>query len=281
MGKASVGVSLREFQTAADFIRCTEIQREVWEFEDSGVVPIPVLRTCHRQGGLLIGAFGPKAGMIGFAFSFPVPWGYRVIHHSHMLAVLPPYQNQGLGSRLKYAQYQHLAGKIPLMTWTFDPLEAKNAFLNLNKLGVVVRKYFRDFYGTGETSGLHRGIGTDRFLAEWHFCQSPPGRAGRQLRTAVGADIPRVISVSDEAELLIPNSVDLECEAGRLYVEVPTDIQDLKRVDMSAARAWRQYTRSALEHYLKRDYEVVRLDRTEGRPIRVFYLLERTRHPTS
>ena len=150
----------------ADFERCVDLQLAVWGYSDGDLIPKRVFIVADRIGGQVIGAFD-RDRMVGFAMALP---GYRdgkAYLHSHMLAVLPEYRNAGLGRRLKLAQRDDaLARGFDLMEWTFDPLEIKNAYLNIVRLGAIVRRYMRDFYGPS-TSPLQGGLPTDRLVAEW------------------------------------------------------------------------------------------------------------------
>ncbi len=155
----------------ADFDRCVDIQIAVWGYSDGDVVPRRVFLLAPRIGGQLLGAFIGDT-IVGFAMALP---GYRngqPYLHSHMLAVLPEYRDHGLGRRLKLAQRDDaLARGFSLMEWTFDPLQIKNAHLNLHRLGAVARRYHPDFYGPS-SSQLQGGLPTDRLYAEW-WMRSP------------------------------------------------------------------------------------------------------------
>jgi predicted GNAT superfamily acetyltransferase len=164
-------VTAREFRiesatSLADFERCVELQLAVWGYSDGDLIPKRVFIVASRIGGQVIGAFDRDV-MVGFAMSLP---GYRdgkSYLHSHMLAVLPEYRNAGLGRRLKLAQRDDaLARGFDLMEWTFDPLEIKNAHLNIVRLGAIARRYMPNFYGPS-TSPLQGGLPTDRLVAEW------------------------------------------------------------------------------------------------------------------
>ena len=150
----------------AEFERCVEVQLAVWGYSDGDLIPKRVFIVADRIGGQVIGAFDQDV-LVGFAMALP---GYRdgkPYLHSHMLAVLPEYRNAGLGRRLKLAQRDDaLARGFDRMEWTFDPLEIKNAHLNIARLGAIVRRYIRDFYGP-TTSPLQGGLPTDRLVAEW------------------------------------------------------------------------------------------------------------------
>ena len=149
-------------------IRAVEqLQREVWGLPDVEVVPLHVLLTAAKNGGLLLGAFD-GATLAGFVFGFPglTPDG-KLKHCSHMAGVHPAYRNRGLGYSLKLAQRQHvLAQGIDLITWTFDPLETRNASLNFHKLGAVCNTYIPNLYGEMR-DGLNAGLPSDRFQVDW------------------------------------------------------------------------------------------------------------------
>jgi predicted GNAT superfamily acetyltransferase len=156
---------------------CVQVQIDVWGYADGDVIPRRVFTVTQKIGGQVLGAFDVTDGrsdtsesMVGFAMALPAvrpgttPQPYL---HSHMLAVLPEYRNSGVGRRLKLAQREDaIARGFRLMEWTFDPLEIKNSFLNIHRLGVVVRRYTSNFYGVS-SSRLQGGLPTDRLHAEW------------------------------------------------------------------------------------------------------------------
>jgi predicted GNAT superfamily acetyltransferase len=162
----SAQIRIESVTELADFERCVEVQLAVWGYSDGDLIPKRVFIVAQRIGGQVIGAFDGDT-LAGFAMSLP---GYRdgtAYLHSHMLAVLPEYRNGGLGRRMKLAQRDDaLARGFDLMEWTFDPLEIKNAHLNIARLGAIARRYLRDFYGPS-TSPLQGGLPTDRLVAEW------------------------------------------------------------------------------------------------------------------
>jgi len=159
-------IEIRPLTSLEEFERCVVVQLEVWGYSDGDLVPRRVFMVAQRIGGQVMGAFDGET-IVGFAMSLP---GYREGHsylHSHMLAVLPTYRNAGLGRRLKLAQREDaIARGFDLMEWTFDPLEIKNAYLNIARLGAIVRRYHGDFYGPS-SSPLQGGLPTDRLYAEW------------------------------------------------------------------------------------------------------------------
>jgi predicted GNAT superfamily acetyltransferase len=175
-GAVSEGLRVRLLTDLSEFADCVELQETIWGYDASDRVPRKMFRVVERIGGLVLGVFDDSKTdghkMIGFAMALP---GYRdgaAYLHSHMLAVLPEYRNAGVGRRLKLAQREiALERGIDRMEWTFDPLEIKNAYLNIARLGAVVRRYERDFYGPS-SSPLQGGLPTDRLVAEW-WLRSP------------------------------------------------------------------------------------------------------------
>ena len=150
-----------------EFQQCVEIQGAVWGYDDSDIVPRRMFLLAMKIGGQVVGAFAPDGKMVGFAMALPAYRDGMAYLHSHMLAVLPDYRNAGLGRRLKLAQRDDaIARGIERMEWTYDPLETKNAYLNITKLGAISRRYEANFYGSS-TSLLQGGLPTDRLYAEW------------------------------------------------------------------------------------------------------------------
>lgn len=171
-------VELRECRTLEELGACVTLQGETWGYEGNDIIPRRGFVVARQIGGQVVGAFEPGGGgLVGFAMALPgvkkraagesgVPRAYL---HSHMLAVRPEWRDEGLGQKLKLLQREEALGRgMDRMEWTFDPLEGKNAFLNIHRLGVVVHRYLPDFYGVS-SSRLQNGLPTDRLLAEWHL----------------------------------------------------------------------------------------------------------------
>jgi predicted GNAT superfamily acetyltransferase len=150
-----------------EYQQCVDIQGAVWGYDDSDIVPRRMFLLAMKIGGQVVGAFALDGRMIGFAMALPAYRDGEAYLHSHMLAVLPEYRNAGLGRRLKLAQRDDaMARGIERMEWIYDPLETKNAYLNITKLGAISRRYEANFYGAS-TSVLQGGLPTDRLYAEW------------------------------------------------------------------------------------------------------------------
>lgn len=159
-------IELRHCKEIAEFQACVSLQKEVWNFSDADLIPVRMFVVASKIGGQIIGAFD-GATLVGFALSIPGARNGNAYLHSHMLAVREPYRNLGLGRRLKLAQRDEAVTRgFELMEWTFDPLEIKNAYLNIEKLGAIVRRYTLNQYGTS-SSPLQGGLPTDRCVAEW------------------------------------------------------------------------------------------------------------------
>ena len=201
------GIVIRDCASLEEMRECVAVQRAVWGFSDEDLIPVRFFVVARKIEGQVIGAFAPSGKLVGFGLAVPALRGRQVYLHSHMLAVLPEFRDRGLGRRLKLEQRQRaLAQGIRWIEWTFDPLEGKNAFLNLERLGVVARRYVPNQYGT-TASPLHRGLPTDRLVAEW-WLESPRAVACAEGRPKPPEEIRRRIAIP----LDIPGKHDREEE---------------------------------------------------------------------
>jgi len=159
-------IVIRKCTALEELQGCVDLQKEVWNFADVDLVPLRMFVVSQKIGGQTIGAFdGPQ--LVGFVFSIPGTRGGHAYLHSHMLAVRDSWRNRGLGRKLKLAQRDDaLENGFDLIEWTFDPLEIKNAFLNIVRLGAIARRYSVNHYGYS-SSPLQGGLPTDRLVAEW------------------------------------------------------------------------------------------------------------------
>ncbi len=178
-------IEIRQLHDLSQFSGVVELQRVVWGFDPIDLLPMRFLVVLDKVGGQIFGAYN-GGRMIAFCFAIPgVKPGPAPYLHSHMLGVLPEYRNSGIGRRLKLRQREDaLARGIGLIEWTFDPLELKNAFFNLERLGAIVRRYAENQYGI-TASPLHGGLPTDRCTAEW-WLDSP------RVRQILAGDRPPV-----------------------------------------------------------------------------------------
>jgi predicted GNAT superfamily acetyltransferase len=185
-------VLLRRCHGIEDFRACVALQKEVWNFTDAELVPLRMFVVADKVGGQIMGAFDGDV-LVGFALSVPGTRTGHVYLHSHMLAVRKDHRNSGLGRRLKLMQREDaLARSIALIEWTFDPLEIKNAYLNIEKLGAIARRYNINQYGI-TSSPLQGGLPSDRLIAEWWL-------KSRRVETllATGKNLPMVAESSIE-----------------------------------------------------------------------------------
>lgn len=162
-------ITLRHLTELADLGEAVRLQKTIWGFDDVELLPQRLFVVATKVGGQVIGAFeGPR--MVGFLLAIPgLKQGSTTYLHSHMMGVLPDYRNLGVGRMLKLKQREEaLTRGVTLIEWTFDPLELKNAYFNMERLGAVVRRYVLNQYGT-TTSHLHGGLPTDRCVAEWYI----------------------------------------------------------------------------------------------------------------
>ena len=272
----------RDLKTLDEFARVVELERVIWGPGYDEVVPVPILAVTVMRGGILIGAFDSDASiasMVGFVYSHPGIKAGKPMQWSHMLGVLDPYRNAGVGHELKLLQRERtLAMGLDLVEWTYDPMQAMNAHLNFAKLGIVVEEYEENVYGES-SSPLHRGNPTDRFVAEWwvrepHVARRLAPAARLQLRTSEVADARPVNRVEANGEWLESVDVDLSIDARRLLVHIPMGFTEMLARIPELALAWRICTRAIFTTYFARGYKTVdfMLDRAGGRGT---YLLTR------
>lgn len=246
-------VTFRPLASEADYAACIELQRRTWGRDFSDAVPMSILKVTQKAGGIAAGAFSPDGRLLGFVYGLAGVRGGQVFHWSHMLAVDPGARDLGLGTRLKLYQRELLLPRgVERVEWTYDPLEARNANLNLNHLGAEPAEYVRDMYEGEMGSELAQGIGTDRFIVAWRIASEKVAR-----RLAEGPPDPAEIRRRFADAPAIGPGQDPPLPDGPLVrVEIPANIQALKAADLGLARACRASTRRAFEHYLGRGWRV-------------------------
>ncbi|MFQ5612080.1 MAG: GNAT family N-acetyltransferase [Anaerolineae bacterium] len=255
-------VEIRTIRTLSDLRRCHNIQRATWGYSDLMVIPYTQLLSTVHNGGVLLGAYVNNE-LIGFVYGYLGMASGKLYLFSQRMGVLPDYQSQSIGYRLKAAQREQMLRQgIDMIVWTYDPLEGKNATLNIEKLGAVVRTYARNIYGIVQNP-LQMGLAMDRFLAEWPLMSD---RVRERMRGYIsrpdaeawmsGEVYPIANYASWEQDLPRPMAADLELTDDVLLVQVPSDLQAIKRTDLTVARGWRTMTRQIFEHYFRRGYVV-------------------------
>lgn len=246
---AAPAISIRACDSHDDLKLCVELQRRVWNFSDEDLVPAAMFVVAQHTGGHAYCAFDGETA-VGFALAFSTEHlsgehRGRRIWHSHMVGVLPEYQNRGVGRMIKLHQREEaLRMGIATIEWTYDPLELRNAHFNIARLGAIVRRYIPDCYG-GTTSPLHGGLPTDRFVAEWH----------------VGSDRVNRLSAGGPG----PVSSDVE-------IAVPTALHEWKNSDPARALRVQQELRRKCTDLFARGYAVTGFRRESENGV---YVLER------
>jgi predicted GNAT superfamily acetyltransferase len=250
--------AVRDLTHYEEFLQVREVQQSIWGFtQGEGLYP-PMLKTAAENGGTVIGAFD-GAKMIGFLFGF---LGLHPDRHlklcSQTMGILPEYRNKGVAATLKWAQRERvLANDIDLITWTYDPLEAPNARLNLRALGGVAHVYKQNVYG-GNFSALGQGLPSDRFLVEWWIGSDRVQQRHDGLAVEpIGLDSPIANACSGVTGDRRVTSSNLSLDAPIVRVEIPNDLQAIKKIDMPLAQDWRIKTRELFEAYFARGYEAI------------------------
>jgi predicted GNAT superfamily acetyltransferase len=267
-------IVVRPVTARAECQACVALQHEIWGHADA--VPASVLQVVARVGGIVAGAFAADGELAGFVFGIPALVEGRVAHWSHVLGVRESARNAGVGRLLKEYQRAELARRgIARMYWTYDPLVAKNAHLNLNLLGARVVEYVRDMYGT-TASPLHHGLATDRLVVVCDTAPDPsrPAHAG----TRALARCP-VLTPAPRPGDIIASTGDPD-RPPVLLLEIPGDIQLVAAQAIERAADWRAATRTHFEWALQQGYAVTALYRD---PVtsRAFYVLELQRAEAS
>jgi predicted GNAT superfamily acetyltransferase len=234
---ALAAIRIHQLSDLSEFAEVVRLQREIWGFDDLELLPLRLFVVASKIGGQVLGAFdGDK--MIAFCLCIPgiKPDGKHYLH-SHMLGVLPAYRNTGLGRKLKFEQRKYaIQSDIDLIEWTFDPLELKNAFFNIERLGAIVRRYVPNQYGR-TSSHLHGGLPTDRLVPEWWIESSRVkelAETGALEKTAVEARIP-----------------------------VGNEIAELRRREPERAREIQADIASQFDRHFREDLAVIGFERNE------------------
>jgi predicted GNAT superfamily acetyltransferase len=230
-------IEVRGLSESEDLKTVVKLQREIWGFEDVDLLPLRLFVVATKIGGQVFGAFDGRQ-MVGFCVAIPgLKAGGKSYLHSHMLGVLPEYRNSGVGRTLKLVQREDaLRRGVSLIEWTFDPLEIKNAFFNMERLGAIVRRYVPNQYGT-TSSPLHGGLPTDRCIAEWWIAS------------------PRVEAITS-GQLFERNPVEAR-------IAIPSDIAAIRTKDPARAREIQQGACEQFRAAFDRDLAVIGFDKTE------------------
>jgi predicted GNAT superfamily acetyltransferase len=249
-------VRIRLARDRADYDACVELQRKVWNLHDVEVTSAIQMIATTFAGGTVHLAEAEGGQAVGFAYAFPAITGSAHLH-SDMLAVLPEHQKRGVGVRLKWAQREEaLARGLTLITWTFDPLQAVNAHLNLRRLGGTATEFHENFYGL-TSAALHHGFPTDRLMVRWQLnAPRVVERAADPMAVAPASvpDLPRVNEVRWQAGWPVSSEPDLGLDAHELLLEIPPDWDTVCQAAPRVAQDWQDKVRRALRAYFGRGY---------------------------
>lgn len=270
-------VRIRAARDRADFDACCLLQRAVWGLADIDITsPIQLTASQHAGGSVLL-AETEDGRAVGFAYAFPALRGGVAHLHSDMLAVLPEYRRRSTGASLKWAQREDaLARGLTLITWTFDPLQARNASLNLRRLGARATEFLENFYGI-TSSSLHHGLPTDRLFVRWelgapHVVER--AAAAAPPATVAAPSLPRINDVKWQAGWAVSSEPRLDLDEPALLLEIPPEFDVIHQAAPRVAADWHDKVRRALRAYFGRGYVASDFAPTEeGGRRRPFYVL--------
>lgn len=242
-GQEQADIEIRQLRGLDELNEAVRLQKLIWGFADIELLPLRLFVVAQKVGGQTLGAFD-GGRMVGFLLAIPGLKQGVMYLHSHMMGVLPEYRNRGVGRRLKLAQREEaLSRGIRLIEWTFDPLELKNAFFNIERLGAIVRRYVLNQYGT-TSSPLHGGLPTDRCVAEWHL------------------DSPHATAILEGRDY----------DRGPVLerIAIPANVAEIRATDPAKARAIQKEASDKFELYFSRGLAVTGFERTPESGIYLF-----------
>lgn len=266
---------IRSLEKHEEFKKCENAQKAVW----GGVsVASEVMLVTQKAGGAVLGAF-VSGKLAGFIYALLARRRGQIIHWSHMMGILPEYRSQGLGFQLKLAHRNlALSQGIKSICWTYDPLQSRNANLNLSKLGVRVEDYVVDYYGRFH-SIIEQGLPSDRFVVNWPIASRTVAHLlAKSKNTAEMSGVSKInLTAVNNRGFLANRKIDLTRCEGRLLVEIPTDTDLMRAKALALAKRWRMQAREIFLGYLSKGYSVrgfLTDSQNTVRP-RCFYLLFR------
>lgn len=258
-------VTVRRVETLAEYRECVAIQKETWGTGFREIVFPTILLVAQKLGGVCAGAFAPSGRILGFVFGMTGVRDGKLVHWSDLLAVRPEARGMHLGERLKrYQRDLVVAVGVETMHWTFDPLVARNAHLNLTRLGARAVEYVPDMYGSDTGSPMHGGLPTDRVVVAWDLTRPPDSapiaaRPGLLANPVAANGLPSLNGLLDAPVVRIAVPLDLDSEPNERRA------------------VWRDVTRQAFAAYLARGYEVVGFRRGQGDELPSYELSPRGR----
>lgn len=283
-------IEIRPIQSLAEMKDIEEIQLIIWGKDEREMMPGHLCHALQHNGAALLGAFD-GAKLVGFSLAVLATVeglrdridqvaAARLKMYSVIAGVLPEYRDAGVGYRLKMAQRDFaLRIGVRLITWTYDPLESRNARFNIGKLGAVCNRYLRNFHG--EMVGINAGLETDRFEVEWWVTSSRvKGRAAQQKRPLSlqalldGGAILVNESAFNAAGLPVPPLETSRQPGNLMLMEIPTDFQRIKQHDFLLASRWREHSRALFESFFRDGFLATDfVTQSDGDNLRSFYLM--------
>ena len=260
-GDSESMITIRSIDLISEMRDVEELQKEVWGADD--VVPLTHLVAACEVGAILIGAFDREERLIGFVYGFIGQEEGHPVIHSHMLAVKRSSRDHDLGYKLKLAQREAAqSAGFTRITWTFDPLQSRNAHLNFAKLGVIADQYKIDFYGQESPSPLHHHIGTDRLWVSWlldsrrvHERLAERSNAVGQLPSKIEPETVTLVRLEADGSPSTTATTD-GLKAEHTLIEIPSNIGSIQQHDPELAAGWREATRRAFTEALRAGYLV-------------------------
>jgi predicted GNAT superfamily acetyltransferase len=257
-------VTIRPLEDYADLEQAVALQEATWGEECREIVPPAVLMVVQKVGGLALGAFDQAGALLGTLFGITGIVDGQPVHWSHMLAVRTEWRDHGIGQGLKDEQRRRLTTVgVQRIRWSFDPLVARNAHVNLRRLRVHVLEYVVDMYGDSQHSMTDSIIGSDRLVVEWRPLEERAAPSGPDANT------PR-ITLEGGIDQTLPRDTDV-------LLEIPRDIQALKHADPERATAWRLLARRVLQEYLELGFHIIDFQRGHAGSRGCYVLLHPTR----
>lgn len=245
---------IRILEKHEEFKKCESAQKAIW----GGLsVAAEVMLVTQKSGGAVLGAF-INGRLVGFIYALLARRNGQIIHWSHMMGILPEYRSQGLGLQMKLAHRElALSQGIKSICWTYDPLQSRNASLNLSKLGARVEEYVINYYGRFR-SVIEKGLPSDRFVVNWPIASTTVARLlARGKRTAEFPGAPKInLTVTNNRGFLVNRKVDLRRREPRLLVEIPPDTDLMRAAALALAKSWRIQTREIFLGYFSKGYSV-------------------------
>ena len=249
-----ISPEIRRLANLEDFKKCETAQKSIW----GGMsVAAEVMLVTQKAGGAVLGAF-IKDRLVGFIYALLARHNGHIIHWSHMMGILSGYRSRGLGLQLKLAHREiALSQGIKSICWTYDPLQSRNASLNLAKLGARVEEYIVDYYGRFHSS-IERGLPSDRFVVNWPIASKNIARllVGERSIAEI-PDLPIInVTSTNNKEFLVNRKISLSLREPGLLVAIPSNTDLMRTEALPLARRWRLQTREIFLNYLSKGYSV-------------------------